>query len=60
VLRERHVGRGECGGELVDSPSADECAGGGEQVGLRALGDDPAVADDDDVVGDDLDFVQQM
>ena len=31
-----------------------------EQLGLGALGDDPAVADHDQVVGDDLDLVQQV
>ncbi|VFA81503.1 Uncharacterised protein [Gordonia paraffinivorans] len=32
----------------------------GQQFGLGALGDDPAASDDDDVVGDDLDLVEQM
>ena len=31
-----------------------------QQLGLGALGDDPAVADHDQVVGDDLDLVQQV
>ena len=34
--------------------------GGVQQLGLGALGDDPAVADHHDVVGDDLDLVQQV
>ena len=39
---------------------ADDRAGRGEQLGLAALGDDPAVADDDEVVGDRLDLAQQV
>ena len=35
-------------------------AGGRQQLGLGALGDDPALADHDEVVGDDLDLVQQV
>ena len=31
-----------------------------QQLGLGALGDDPALADHDEVVGDDLDLVQQV
>ena len=41
-------------------PGGDLRAGGGQQVGLGAGGDDAAVADDDQVVGDDLDLVQQV
>ena len=47
-------------GQGGDVAGADERAGGGEQLGLGALGDDPAVADHDQVVGDDLDLVQQV
>ena len=35
-------------------------AGAGQEVGLGAGRDDAAVADDDEVVGDDLDLVQQV
>jgi hypothetical protein len=32
----------------------------GEELGLGAGGDDAAVADDDDVVGDNLDLVEEV
>jgi hypothetical protein len=34
--------------------------GRGEQLGLGALGDDPPFPDHDEVVGDDLDLVQEV
>ena len=40
--------------------ATDVGAGGGQQLGLGALCDDPAVADDDEVVGDDLDLVEEV
>ena len=53
-------GLGERGHECVVVGGAGERAGAGEQLVLGALGDDRAVADDDDVVGDALDLVQQV
>ncbi len=50
---ERRAEQGDVGGP-------DQGAGRGEQLGLGALGDDAAVADDDEVVGDDLDLVEQV
>ena len=60
-----HGGGGDRGlvqgtGEPVVVGGAHEGAGRGQQLGLAALGDDRAVADHDDVVGDDLDLVQQV
>ena len=46
--------------ERVEVRCADDGAGGVQELGLGALGDDPAVADHHDVVGDDLDLVQQV
>ena len=50
----------QCGLELVGVAGADLGAGRGEQVGLGAVGDDAAVPDDDEVVGDDFDLVEQV
>ena len=52
--------RGERGHEGVVVGRAGERAGAGEQLVLGALGDDLAVADDDDLVGDALDLVEQV
>ena len=51
---------GERGHERVVVGGAGERAGAGEQLVLGALGDDLAVADDDDLVGDALDLVEQV
>ena len=53
-------GLGERGHEGVVVGGARERAGPGEQLVLGALGDDLAVADDDDLVGDALDLVEQV
>jgi hypothetical protein len=53
---EGHVGGRQPGDEVVHGSGPDDGAGGGQQVGL---GDDTSAADDDDVVGDDLDLVEQ-
>ena len=45
------------GRERVGVGGADERAGAGEQLLARAVGDDPAVADDHELVGDRLDLV---
>ena len=44
----------------VEVAGPDEGAGAGEQLRLGAVRDDPAVADHDEVVGDDLDLVEQV
>jgi hypothetical protein len=41
-------------------PGGDLGAGTGQEVGLGAGGDDATVADDDQVVGDHLDFVEEV
>ena len=48
--------RGERAGVALRTTVPAAC----QQVGLGALRDDPAVADHDEVVGDDLDLVQQV
>src|SRR6476469_9255861 len=52
--------RGEGRHERVVVGGAGERAGAGEQLVLGALGDDLAVPDDDDLVGDALDLVEQV
>ena len=47
-----------CSADRVER--ADDHAGGGQQLVLGALGDDPAVADHDELVGDRLDLAQQV
>ena len=59
------VGVGEAGGvrapgELVGVAGADLGAGSRRAGRSWSLGDDAAVADDDQVVGDDFDLVQQV
>ena len=64
----RAVGRGlvgeagkvEAASQGLGLQTAHEHADAGEQLGLAAVGDDDAAADDDQVVGDDLDLVQQV
>jgi hypothetical protein len=46
--------------ECAEVFGAHHGARGVQQVGLGALGDDPAVADHHDVIGDDLDLVEQV
>ena len=50
------VRRPQRGGELLGVGGAHEHAGAGEQLLARAVGDDPAVADDQQPVGDRLDL----
>ncbi len=54
------AGAGQGAGEVGLAGCADVGAGGLQELGLAALGDDPAVADHDQVVGDHLDLVQQV
>ena len=54
------TGAGQCLGELVGVPGPDVGPRGGEQVGLGAGRDNPPVPDHDQVVGDDLDLVQEV
>jgi hypothetical protein len=54
------AGRGQCPLQGLDVGGTDDGAGGGEELCLRALGDDPALPDHHDVVGDDLDLGQQV
>ena len=54
VVVDSETGPGQGGQEPVGVPSAGVGSGGLEQLGLAALGDDPAVADESEVVGDDL------
>ena len=54
------AGVGEGGSELFGVSGPDVRSRGGQQLGLGAGGDDPAVADDDEVVGDDFDLVEQV
>jgi hypothetical protein len=58
--REGNSGGGQRRGELIGLQRPDVSACGRQQVVLGALGDDAAVADDDQVVRDDLDLVQQV
>ena len=58
--RRRDPAGGEGSGQDVRFGRANDRTGGGEQVGLGALGDDPAVADHHEVVGDHLDLVEQV
>jgi hypothetical protein len=44
----------------VDVGGPNQRAGGMQQFRLVPLGDDPAVADHHEVIGDDLDLVQQV
>ena len=46
--------------EPEDVRRAHERARRAEELGLGAVGDDPPLADHDDVVGDDLDLVEQV
>ena len=62
VTRERAGDPGLLEGvrEVARRRGAGEGAGGCEQLLLCAGGDDLAVADDDEVIGDDLDLVQEV
>ena len=58
--RASRPGRREGAAERLAVVGADQRAGAGEQLVARALGDDPAVADDHQPVGDRVDLVQQV
>ena len=66
AARRRRRGGWRCRRRRAPGPGAARSAvrtkraGGREQLGLGALRDDAAVADHDEVVGDDLDLVQQV